>query len=48
VVVRDHNVLITVVAQGPAKTRRGYSAVPPLELQAAAEAAARDIVAQMR
>ena len=48
VVVRDHNVLITVVAQGPAKARRGYSAAPPLELQAAAEAAARDIVAQMR
>jgi hypothetical protein len=47
VVVRDHNVLITVVAQGPAKTRRGYSAAPPLELQAAAEAAARDIVAQI-
>jgi hypothetical protein len=48
VVVRDHNVLITVVAQGPARTRRGYAAVPPLELQAAAEAAARDIVAQIR
>jgi hypothetical protein len=48
VVVRDHNVLITVVSQGPAKARRGYSAATPLELQAAAVAAARDIVAQMR
>jgi len=48
VVVRDHNVLITVVAQGPAKARRGYSAAPPLELQAAAEAAARNIIAQIR
>ena len=48
VVVRDRNVLITVVAQGPAKARRGYSVAPPPDLQAAAEAAARDIVAQMR
>jgi hypothetical protein len=47
VVVRDHNVLITVVSQGPAKARRGYSAASPPELQAAAVAAARDIVAQM-
>jgi hypothetical protein len=48
VVVRDRNVLITVVSQGPARARRGYSAAPPLELQAAAGAAARDIVARLR
>jgi len=48
VVIRDRNVLITVVSQGPARARRGYAAVPPSQLQAAAVAAARDIVARMR
>jgi len=47
VVVRDHNVLITVVAQGPAQARRGYTPAPPAQLQASAVAAARDILAQM-
>src|SRR6266516_6405997 len=47
VVVRDHNVLITVVAQGPAKARRGYTPAPPAQLQASAVAAVRDILAQM-
>jgi hypothetical protein len=47
VVVRDHNVLITVVAQGPAKARRGYTPAPPAQLQASAVAAARDILAQL-
>jgi len=37
-----------VVSQGPAKARRGYAAAPPPQLQAAAVAAARDIVAQLR
>lgn len=47
VVVRHRNVLITVVAQGPAKPRRGYAAVSPVHLRAAAVAAARDILGQM-
>jgi len=48
VVVRDHNVLVTVVAQGPAKPRRGYQPAPPLQLRAAALAAARNVIARMR
>jgi hypothetical protein len=48
VVVRDHNVLVTVVSQGPAKPRRGYQTASPLQLRAAALAAARDVVTQMR
>jgi hypothetical protein len=47
VVVRERNALITVVAQGPARPRRGYAAVSPLRLRGAAEAAARDVLAQM-
>ena len=47
VVVRDRNVLITVVSQGPARTRGGYAPVSPPLLQAAAVAAARDILTQL-
>jgi hypothetical protein len=48
VVVRDRNVLITVVSQGPARARGGYQPVSPPALQAAAVAAARDVLAGMR
>jgi hypothetical protein len=48
VVVRDRNVLITVVSQGPARARGGYQPVSPAALQAAADAAARDVIAQLR
>jgi hypothetical protein len=48
VVVRDRNVLITVISQGPARPRGGYARVSPAQLQAAAVAGARDIVARMR
>jgi hypothetical protein len=46
-VVRDHNVLITVISQGPARPRGGYARVSPSQLQAAAVAAARDVLAQV-
>ena len=45
VLVRDHNVLITVVSQGPARARGGYEPVSPPQLQTAAVAAARDVLA---
>ena len=45
VVVRDHNVLVTVVSQGPAKPRHGYQTASALQLRAAALAAARDVIA---
>jgi len=48
VVVRDRNVLITVVSEGPAGRQGGYSPAPPPQLQAAAAAAARDILAHLR
>ena len=48
VVVRDRNVLITVVSEGPARGRGGYQPVSPAALQAAAMAAARDVIAQLR
>ncbi len=48
VVVRDRNVLITVVSQGPARARGGYQPVSPAALQATAVAAARDVIAGMR
>ena len=48
VVVRDRNVLITVVSQGPARARGGYQPVSPPALRAAAVAAARDVIAGMR
>jgi hypothetical protein len=41
-------VLITVVSQGPARARGGYQPVSPPALQAAAVAAARDVIAGMR
>ncbi|HUZ36644.1 MAG TPA: hypothetical protein VMV17_09960 [Streptosporangiaceae bacterium] len=47
VVVRDHNVLITVVSEGPARSGRGYARVSATPLQAAAVAAARDIIAHL-
>jgi hypothetical protein len=47
VVVRDRNVLITVVSEGPAGRRGGYSPASPPQLQAAAAAAARDILAHL-
>ena len=47
VVVRDHNVLITVVCQGPGRPGRGYAASAPAQLQAAAVASARDVLARM-
>jgi hypothetical protein len=47
VVVRDRNVLITVVSEGPASRRGSYSPASPPQLQAAAAAAARDIMAQL-
>jgi len=48
VVVRDRNVLVTVVSQGPARAGGGYQPVSPAALQAAAAAAARDVLAAMR
>jgi hypothetical protein len=48
VVVRDRNVLITVVSQGPARARGGYQPVSPAALQAAAVTAARDVMARVR
>ena len=47
VVARDHNVLVTVIAEGPARAGGGYSRVPPAQLQAAAVAAARDILVRV-
>jgi hypothetical protein len=47
VVVRDHNVLITVISQGPARPRGGYARVSPSQLQAAAVAAARNVLARV-
>jgi hypothetical protein len=48
VVVRDRNVLITVVSQAPARARGGYQPVSPPALQVAAVAAARDVIAGLR
>jgi len=48
VLVRDRNVLITVVSQGPARARGGYQPVSSPALRAAAVAAARDVLARMR
>ena len=47
VVARDHNVLVSVIAEGPARHAGGYSPVPAAQLQAAAVAAARDILAHV-
>ena len=48
VVARDHNVLVTVVLQGPHARNGNYSAAPQSLLQSGAIAAARDIVAKLR
>jgi hypothetical protein len=47
VVARDHNVLVTVVLQGPHARNGKYSAAPQSLLQSGAIAAARDIVAKL-
>lgn len=47
VVARDHNVVLTVIAEGPARAAGGYSPVPPAQLQAAAVAAAKDVLAHV-
>jgi hypothetical protein len=47
VVARDHNVVITVVFQGPHGRTGRYGPVSPALLQAGAAAAARDIVSQL-
>jgi len=47
VVARDHNVVITVVFQGPHGHTGRYGPVSPALLQAGAAAAARDIVSQL-
>jgi hypothetical protein len=47
VVVRDRNVLITVVSEGPAGRKGGYLPASPPQLQAAAVAASRDILAHL-
>jgi hypothetical protein len=47
VVARDHNVLVTVIMEGPARSGGGYSRVPAAQLQAAAMAAARDILSHV-
>ena len=48
VVVRDHNVVITVVMQGPHTHSGRYRAAPQSELQSGAMAAATDIVHGLR
>jgi hypothetical protein len=47
VVVRDRNVLITVVSEGPAGRQGGYSPASAVQLRAAAVAAARDILTHL-
>jgi hypothetical protein len=47
VVVRDHNVLVTVVFEGDSG-RGGYKPVPVSQLSAGAVAAARDVLAQLK
>ena len=48
VVVRDHNVVVTVVFQGPHARTGKYGPVPVTLLRAGATAAARDIVSRLR
>jgi hypothetical protein len=48
VVARDHNVVITVVVQGPHTGGGRYHAAPQSELQSGAIAAATDIVHRLR
>ncbi|HEX3390336.1 MAG TPA: hypothetical protein VHT94_14970 [Streptosporangiaceae bacterium] len=47
VVIRDRNVVLTVVLQGNSG-RGGYGAVSPAQLRAGAIAAARDVIAQLK
>jgi hypothetical protein len=47
VVVRDHNVIVTVVFQGPHARTGKYGPVPVTLLRAGATGAARDIVSQL-
>jgi hypothetical protein len=47
VVARDHNVLVTVVFQGPHGHTARYGPVSPVQLQAGAVAAARDILSKL-
>ena len=46
-VVRDRNVLVTVVFEGDSG-RGGYNAVPVSQLTAGAVAAARDVLSQLK
>ena len=48
VVARDHNVVITVVIQGPHSSSVRYHAAQQSELQSGAIAAAKDVVASLR
>src|SRR5262249_54085219 len=48
VVVRDHNVIVTVVFQGPHARTGRYGPVPVTLLRGGATAAARDIVSRLR
>jgi len=47
VVARDHNVVITVVIQGPHSSSVRYHAAQQSELQSGAIAAAKDVVASV-
>jgi hypothetical protein len=47
VVARDHNVLVTVVFQGPHGHTARYGPVSPVQLQAGAVAAAKDILSKL-
>lgn len=47
-VARDHNVIVTVVFQGPHGHTGRYGPVSPVLLQAGATAAARDVLSQLR
>ena len=48
VVARDHNVVVTVVMQGPHSPSGRYHAAQQAELQSGAIAAAKDVVASLR
>ena len=48
VVARDHNVVVTVVLQGPHSRNGQYQAAQQAELQSGAIAAAKDVVASLR
>jgi hypothetical protein len=48
VVARDHNVVVTVVMQGPHSRSGRYQAAQQSELQSGAIAAAKNVVAGLR